>query len=260
MTEGLVILWDASDAVNESSRKLTNRRRARQSCPCHPPPPPTSRRRRRTTRISRSRPGSARRACGPPSPRSTGSRAPPTTSPTKGRRSGPAAARPARLRRRPGGHRAGATDLWPLARSVRPAGPGDARLRAARSAAGRPALGLRAGRREDARRQPAMPTAPNCWTTAAARPTRSAGCCCISMPSTMRSRWRSSDAICSALQLINFWQDIGVDLPRGRFYLPLADCAAHRLAPEDVRPVLATPRRPKRSRWSGRTCAPGPAP
>jgi len=42
-----------------------------------------------------------------------------------------------------------------------------------------------------------------------------------------------SDAICTALQLINFWQDLGVDLPRGRFYLPLADCAAHGLARED---------------------------
>jgi len=29
-----------------------------------------------------------------------------------------------------------------------------------------------------------------------------------------------SDAICTALQLINFWQDISVDLPRGRCYLP----------------------------------------
>ncbi|KTT22172.1 squalene synthase HpnC [Pseudacidovorax intermedius] len=44
---------------------------------------------------------------------------------------------------------------------------------------------------------------------------------------------RQSDAICSALQLINFWQDLSVDLPRGRRYLPLADCAAHGLAPED---------------------------
>lgn len=42
-----------------------------------------------------------------------------------------------------------------------------------------------------------------------------------------------SDAICSALQLINFWQDLSVDLPRGRFYLPLADCAVHGLAPDD---------------------------
>lgn len=29
-----------------------------------------------------------------------------------------------------------------------------------------------------------------------------------------------SDAICSALQLINFWQDLGIDLPRRRCYLP----------------------------------------
>ena len=33
-----------------------------------------------------------------------------------------------------------------------------------------------------------------------------------------------SDAICTALQLINFWQDLSVDIPRGRFYLPLDAC------------------------------------
>lgn len=32
--------------------------------------------------------------------------------------------------------------------------------------------------------------------------------------------FRRSDAICSALQLINFWQDLSEDIPRGRFYLP----------------------------------------
>jgi hydroxysqualene synthase len=32
-----------------------------------------------------------------------------------------------------------------------------------------------------------------------------------------------SDAICTALQLINFWQDLSVDLARGRLYLPLSD-------------------------------------
>ena len=31
---------------------------------------------------------------------------------------------------------------------------------------------------------------------------------------------KQSDAICSALHLINFWQDLSVDLPRGRRYLP----------------------------------------
>ena len=36
---------------------------------------------------------------------------------------------------------------------------------------------------------------------------------------------QQSDAICSALQLINFWQDLSVDLPRGRHYLTDADLA-----------------------------------
>ncbi|CAN5869404.1 squalene synthase HpnC [soil metagenome] len=52
-----------------------------------------------------------------------------------------------------------------------------------------------------------------------------------------------SDAICTALQLINFWQDPSVDLPRGRFYLPLTDCAAHGLARESFdsfRPMTTT--------------------
>ncbi|MDR3299367.1 MAG: squalene synthase HpnC [Candidatus Accumulibacter sp.] len=34
-----------------------------------------------------------------------------------------------------------------------------------------------------------------------------------------------SDAICSALQLINFWQDIAVDWAKGRVYLPQDDLA-----------------------------------
>lgn len=32
-----------------------------------------------------------------------------------------------------------------------------------------------------------------------------------------------SDAICTGLQLVNFWQDLSVDLPRGRRYIPQAD-------------------------------------
>lgn len=34
---------------------------------------------------------------------------------------------------------------------------------------------------------------------------------------------RDSDNICSALQLINFWQDVAVDIQKARIYLPLAD-------------------------------------
>ncbi len=33
-----------------------------------------------------------------------------------------------------------------------------------------------------------------------------------------------SDDICTALQLINFWQDPSVDIPRGRYYFPQEDC------------------------------------
>lgn len=36
-----------------------------------------------------------------------------------------------------------------------------------------------------------------------------------------------SDAICTALQLINFWQDLSIDIPRDRHYLSDADCARH---------------------------------
>lgn len=38
---------------------------------------------------------------------------------------------------------------------------------------------------------------------------------------------QQSDAICSALQLINFWQDLSVDIPRGRIYLPQDLWVAH---------------------------------
>ncbi len=31
---------------------------------------------------------------------------------------------------------------------------------------------------------------------------------------------QQSDCVCSALQLINFWQDLSLDIPRGRIYLP----------------------------------------
>jgi len=40
-----------------------------------------------------------------------------------------------------------------------------------------------------------------------------------------------SDCICTALQLANFWQDLGVDVPRGRFYLPAQDCVANGIDP-----------------------------
>ncbi len=38
---------------------------------------------------------------------------------------------------------------------------------------------------------------------------------------------QQSDCICTALQLINFWQDLSVDIPRGRIYLPADARHAH---------------------------------
>jgi hydroxysqualene synthase len=43
-----------------------------------------------------------------------------------------------------------------------------------------------------------------------------------------------SDAICSALQLINFWQDTGQDIKRQRYYLPLDLMARHGVTPLDL--------------------------
>ena len=45
---------------------------------------------------------------------------------------------------------------------------------------------------------------------------------------------RQSDAICAALQLNNFWQDVSVDARNGRVYLPKSDLARHGLTPLDV--------------------------
>jgi squalene synthase HpnC len=50
-----------------------------------------------------------------------------------------------------------------------------------------------------------------------------------------------SDAICTALQLANFWQDLGVDTRRGRLYLPLADCERHGVDPQAVLAGRDTP-------------------
>jgi squalene synthase HpnC len=44
---------------------------------------------------------------------------------------------------------------------------------------------------------------------------------------TTESELAQSDAICTALQLINFWQDADIDYARGRIYLPQDEMAAH---------------------------------
>jgi squalene synthase HpnC len=47
-------------------------------------------------------------------------------------------------------------------------------------------------------------------------------------------RQRLSDATCTALQLANFWQDVGRDLEKGRIYIPLDAAAAHGLTESDI--------------------------
>ena len=50
-----------------------------------------------------------------------------------------------------------------------------------------------------------------------------------------------SDAVCTALQLINFWQDLSQDLARQRFYVPVSVLAQHQLSPTcDLREVETT--------------------
>jgi squalene synthase HpnC len=45
---------------------------------------------------------------------------------------------------------------------------------------------------------------------------------------------RASDAVCTALQLTNFWQDMSQDLKRGRLFLPLEDMARYGLSRENL--------------------------
>jgi squalene synthase HpnC len=50
-----------------------------------------------------------------------------------------------------------------------------------------------------------------------------------------------SDAICTALQLINFWQDPSVDIPRGRFYFSEEARARHQVLQADLLALQQTP-------------------
>lgn len=51
---------------------------------------------------------------------------------------------------------------------------------------------------------------------------------------------RLSDDVCNALQLINFWQDLSVDIPRGSHYLPLADCERFGVPQADLQALQRT--------------------
>jgi squalene synthase HpnC len=50
-----------------------------------------------------------------------------------------------------------------------------------------------------------------------------------------------SDAICTALQLTNFWQDLKIDFDRGRVYIPVDEMRAHGAIPSDLSGSMMTP-------------------
>lgn len=50
-----------------------------------------------------------------------------------------------------------------------------------------------------------------------------------------------SDAICTALQLTNFWQDVALDLRQDRVYLPLTEMARHGYSEADLQARRHTP-------------------
>jgi phytoene synthase len=52
---------------------------------------------------------------------------------------------------------------------------------------------------------------------------------------------RASDALCTALQLTNFWQDLAVDWRRGRLYVPLTDIGQYGAREEDLTTGRMTP-------------------
>ena len=52
---------------------------------------------------------------------------------------------------------------------------------------------------------------------------------------------RASDAVCSALQLTNFWQDLAIDWSRGRLYVPAEIWRRHGAEPHRLRSGVMSP-------------------
>jgi squalene synthase HpnC len=52
---------------------------------------------------------------------------------------------------------------------------------------------------------------------------------------------RASDAVCTALQLTNFWQDLAIDCRRGRLYVPAETWRAHNADPQALDRGAMTP-------------------
>ncbi|WP_420236398.1 squalene synthase HpnC [Telmatobacter bradus] len=57
---------------------------------------------------------------------------------------------------------------------------------------------------------------------------------------TREEKFRMSDATCAALQLANFWQDVSVDIHKGRVYLPQADMRRFGVTDETIKAGVVT--------------------
>jgi phytoene/squalene synthetase len=86
-----------------------------------------------------------------------------------------------------------------------------------------------------------MPTKRNCWITAS-RSANPVGRLLLHLYGIQdAASLQMSDEICTALQLINFWQDLSVDIPRGRIYLPADAWARHGVDEAQLLALTPTP-------------------
>jgi phytoene/squalene synthetase len=91
----------------------------------------------------------------------------------------------------------------------------------------------------------ATPITRNCSTTAGARPNPVGRLVLHLFGRTEAIHLEQSDCICSALQLINFWQDVAVDWEKERIYLPQTDLPRFKISEADI----------SNSRWSANWAA-----
>jgi len=64
---------------------------------------------------------------------------------------------------------------------------------------------------------------------------------CGEVEGDVEEKFRLSDLTCTALQLANFWQDVGPDFARGRIYLPQKDMGFFKVNDTIVAESIATP-------------------
>ena len=105
----------------------------------------------------------------------------------------------------------------------------DRALRSAGAALRRSAQRVRAGRDDHALRD----VGRRAGLLPAIGQSRSAGSCCASPATTTTELDAASDAVCTALQLTNFWQDLEIDWRAGRLYVPGDDRAQSHGARDD---------------------------